>query len=306
MTAVAPDTEKVIEVYRSLQDELCAELQRLDGGEGFISDTWEQGRSYGDTRVLERGELLERAGVNFSCVYGERLPPAATEQKPHLHNCSFMAVGVSVVLHPQNPYVPTAHMNVRFLQVQAPQSEWWFGGGFDLTPYYGFVEDCQHWHTTAKQCCSALDEQAYAKYKEWCDRYFYIEHRQEPRGVGGIFFDDLSEPDFPTCLDFAQKVARGLIVGWKPIAEKRHSTRWGERERDFQLYRRGRYAEFNLVQDRGTRFGLQFGGRIESILMSLPPLVRWRYKHTPEPDGAEAALYEQFLRPRDWLAEAGD
>ena len=287
-----------------LQERICQEFQRLDGGGAFHQDTWERpGGGGGRSRVLAGEALFEQVGVNFSHVYGEALPPAASAARPELAGRSFQALGVSLVAHPVNPYVPTSHFNLRYFVAEAPgqQPVWWFGGGFDLTPYYGFEEDVLHWHHTSREACLEFGDDVYPRYKAWCDRYFFLKHRGEARGIGGLFFDDLNEWGFEQCLAFAQSVGDHYLPAYVPIIERRRNLEYGERERDFQLYRRGRYVEFNLVYDRGTLFGLQSGGRTESILMSLPPLVRWRYDWRPAPGSPEAALYEKFLPPRDWL-----
>jgi len=287
-----------------LQQRLCRALEKEDGQARFHEDAWERPEGGGGrTRVLSQGALFEQAGVNFSHVQGASLPPAATAQRPELAGCSFQATGVSLVIHPLNPFVPTAHCNVRYLEAQKPEASpvWWFGGGFDLTPYYGFEEDVKHWHRTAKQACDAFGEDYYLRFKKWCDDYFFIKHRREPRGIGGVFFDDLNENSFDHCFGFAQSVGDHFLPAYLPIVQRRKRLPWGERQRDFQLYRRGRYVEFNLVYDRGTLFGLQSGGRTESILMSLPPLVKWRYDWKPEPGSPEAKLHDEFLPPRDWL-----
>lgn len=306
MTTIRPTTnEQVLDFMRALQDHICAELESLDGGETFREDQWKHDNGGGGkTRVISGGGVFERGGVNFSHVRGASLPESASARRPQLAGQPFEAIGVSLVMHPHNPYVPTSHMNVRFF-IAAPESDrptWWFGGGFDLTPYYGFGEDVRHWHTMARNACEVLDETAYTRYKQWCDEYFFIRHRNEPRGVGGLFFDDLNEPGFDQCFDFVKAVGNGYLAAYTPIVEKRRGTPYTQRERDFQLYRRGRYVEFNLVYDRGTLFGLQSGGRTESILMSLPPMVAWRYDWQPQPGSAEAELLEYYLRPRNWLA----
>jgi coproporphyrinogen III oxidase len=261
----------------------------------------------GRTRVLKDGAVFERAGVNFSCVSGERLPPAASAHRPDLAGCAWTALGVSLVAHPKNPYVPTAHMNVRYFEAAKSGSAdpaWWFGGGFDLTPFYPFDEDIVHWHTVAREACAPFGDDIYPRFKRWCDEYFLLEHRNETRGVGGLFFDDLNAGGFERCFGLARAIGNGFPDAYLPIIERRKDTPFGEREREFQLYRRGRYVEFNLVYDRGTLFGLQSGGRAESILMSLPPRVRFEYGYAPEPDSAEARL-AGYLKPRDWLGEAG-
>jgi len=298
--------EAVEHYLRDLQDRICQALAAEDGGEGFREDSWDRpGGGGGRSRVLEEGEVFEKAGVNFSHVHGDRLPPSATAQRPELAGRSFQALGVSLVIHPRNPYVPTSHANVRFFVAEKPGEApvWWFGGGFDLTPFYGFDEDVIHWHHTARQACLPFGEDVYPRFKRWCDEYFFLKHRNEPRGVGGLFFDDLNEWGFKRTFAFLRAVGDHYIPGYLPIVQRRKATAFGDRERDFQLYRRGRYVEFNLVYDRGTLFGLQSGGRTESILMSLPPLVSWRYDWQPEPNTAEARLYEHYLRPRDWLRE---
>ena len=302
-----PDVEAVKPYLMDLQDRICAGLEALDGQARFAEDAWtREGGGGGRTRVLAEGAVFEQAGVNFSHVHGTELPPSATAARPELAGRGFQAMGVSLVIHPRNPHVPTSHANVRFFIAEREDAEpvWWFGGGYDLTPYYGYEEDCVHWHRTARAACAPFGEDWYPRYKRWCDEYFFLRHRNEPRGVGGLFFDDLSEPDFDTAFRFLQSVGDSYLQAYGPIVERRRDTPFGERERDFQLYRRGRYVEFNLVYDRGTLFGLQTGGRTESILMSLPPLVKWRYNWAPEPGTPEARLYSDFLRPRDW-AEGG-
>ena len=260
----------------------------------------------GCSRLIEDGAFFERGGVNFSHVMGDRLPPSATAHRPQLAGRRWEAMGVSLVLHPRNPYCPTAHMNVRFFVALPPADApddppiWWFGGGMDLTPYYGFEEDARHFHATCKQALSPFGAEVHARYKKWCDEYFFLRHRNEPRGVGGIFFDDLSEGGLERCFDLTQAVGNAFLPAYLPLAERRRALPYTDRERDFQAYRRGRYVEFNLVWDRGTLFGLQSGGRTESILMSLPPLVKWRYDWKPETGSAEEKLYTDFLRPRDW------
>ncbi|MGI9264822.1 MAG: oxygen-dependent coproporphyrinogen oxidase [Gammaproteobacteria bacterium] len=303
--AVSNDDISGVENWlRDLHDNLTDSLAELDGKKGFHTDAWErEGGGGGNSRVLEDGGLFEKAGINFSLVYGKELPPTATAQRPELAGRAFRAMGVSLVLHPHNPYVPTSHANFRFFVAEKPDVEpvWWFGGGFDLTPYYGFAEDAVHWHHTARTACEPFGKDVYPRYKKWCDEYFYIRHRNESRGIGGLFFDDLNEWDFGKCFEFSQSAANSFLPAYTPIVERRRSMEYGERERDFQLYRRGRYVEFNLVYDRGTHFGLQSGGRTESILMSLPPLVRWRYDWSPEPGSPEARLLEEFLAKKEWL-----
>lgn len=300
-----PDIAAVAQYLQALQDCLCHALAQADGGAEFEEDAWQRSAGGGGrTRVLTDGAVFEQAGVNFSHVTGDQLPAAATAARPELAGRSWQAMGVSLVLHPRNPYVPTSHMNVRFFLAETPGQEplWWFGGGYDLTPYYGFEQDVVHWHRTARTACAPFGADVHPRYKQWCDEYFFLKHRNEARGVGGIFFDDLNEGGFARCFALTRSVADSYLDAYLPIVQRRRDTPWGERERDFQLYRRGRYVEFNLVWDRGTLFGLQSGGRTESILMSLPPLVRWRYAWQPEPGSAEAELYERFLPPRDWLA----
>ncbi|CAM3689777.1 coproporphyrinogen III oxidase [Rouxiella silvae] len=300
-----PDINQVKAFLLSLQDQICQKLSAADGSAQFKQDSWvrEEGGG-GQSRVMTGGAVFEQAGVNFSHVSGATLPASATAHRPELAGRSFQAMGVSLVIHPLSPYIPTSHANVRFFIAEKPGEDpvWWFGGGFDLTPYYGFEEDARHWHQTAADLCQPFGEEVYPRYKKWCDDYFFIKHRNEARGIGGLFFDDLNTPDFAHCFDFMQAVGNGFTHAYLPIVEKRRALTWGERERDFQLYRRGRYVEFNLVWDRGTLFGLQTGGRTESILMSMPPLVRWEYGFEPDPESPEAALYRDFLPVRDWLA----
>ena len=298
-----PDIQAVKNYLLRLQDNICSGLGGLDGGT-FTEDSWEREQGGGGrSRVLEEGSVFEKAGVNFSHVHGDRLPGSATAARPELAGRSFEALGVSLVIHPRNPYVPTSHANVRFFMAEKPGEPpvWWFGGGYDLTPYYGFEEDCIHWHGVARDTCRPFGDDVYPRYKKWCDDYFFLKHRNEPRGIGGLFFDDLNQWGFDQSFAFMRAVGDSYLKAYLPIVEKRLDIPYGERERDFQLYRRGRYVEFNLVYDRGTLFGLQSGGRTESILMSLPPLVKWRYDWRPEPGSAEAALYEVFLQPRDWV-----
>ncbi|MEZ5452742.1 MAG: oxygen-dependent coproporphyrinogen oxidase [Thiothrix sp.] len=290
----------------SLQDDICNQLATEDGGASFTEDAWERpGGGGGRTRVITNGAVFEQGGVNFSHVFGDKLPPSATAQRPELAGRSFQAMGVSLVIHPHNPMIPTSHANVRFFVAEKAGEEpvWWFGGGFDLTPYYGFEEDCIGWHQAAKAACDPFGEDVYARYKQWCDDYFFLKHRNEPRGVGGLFFDDLNTWGFEKTFAFMRSVGDSYIKAYRPIVSKRKGLPFTDTQRDFQLYRRGRYVEFNLVYDRGTLFGLQSGGRTESILMSLPPLVKWRYNWQPAAGTEEARLYSDFLRPRDWLAE---
>jgi coproporphyrinogen III oxidase len=298
------DVNAVKDYLLGLQDNICDALAEEDGGKGFLEDSWERpGGGGGRSRVMEEGAVFEKAGINFSHVFGEGLPASATAHRPELAGRSFQAMGVSLVIHPHNPYVPTSHANVRFFVAEKEGADpvWWFGGGFDLTPYYGFDEDSIHWHQVARQACEPFGDDVYTKYKKWCDDYFYLKHRDEPRGIGGLFFDDLNEWGFENSFAFMQAVGNNYIVAYRPIVNRRKATEYGERERDFQLYRRGRYVEFNLVYDRGTLFGLQTGGRTESILMSLPPLVKWRYAWQPEAGSKEEELYTRYLKPRDWV-----
>jgi len=306
MSATPPDTPAVLSYLRDLQNRICTAIESIDGAATFRRDAWDRPEGGGgESRVLRDGAVFEQAGVNFSHVMGATLPPAATAQRPELAGAAWIATGVSLVIHPHNPYVPTTHANVRFFSAQTPEgnSAWWFGGGFDLTPYYPFAEDVLHWHKVARDACQPFGEDVYAKHKEWCDRYFFLKHRNETRGVGGLFFDDLNEGGFERCFAYQRSVGNGFLEAYLPIVARRKDIAYGERERQFQLYRRGRYVEFNLVYDRGTSFGLQSGGRTESILMSLPPLVRWEYDWHPEAKSPEALLYTDFLRPRDWLTE---
>ncbi|MEQ6340739.1 MAG: oxygen-dependent coproporphyrinogen oxidase [Gammaproteobacteria bacterium] len=301
-----PNIDAVKTYLLNLQDRICKALEGEDGQERFKEDRWDRAEGGGGiSRVLTEGAVFEQAGVNFSHVFGDKLPPSATAHRPELAGRTFQALGVSLVMHPRNPYVPTSHANVRFFIAEKEGAEpvWWFGGGFDLTPYYGFEEDAMHWHSVAREACRPFGEDMYPRYKKWCDDYFFLKHRGEPRGIGGLFFDDLNEGGFARCFGFMTSVGDRYINAYLPIVARRKNTPYGERERDFQLYRRGRYVEFNLVYDRGTLFGLQSGGRTESILMSLPPLVKWRYNWRPEPGTPEARLYEVFLKPRDWLAD---
>ncbi|EGR4279611.1 oxygen-dependent coproporphyrinogen oxidase [Vibrio cholerae] len=300
------DKQAVKHFLLQLQDKICQQLEATDGQAQFIEDAWqrEPGEKLGGggrTRVMREGAVFEQGGVNFSHVFGEQMPASATAHRPELAGRRFEAMGVSLVMHPKNPYVPTSHANVRFFIAEKEGEDpiWWFGGGFDLTPFYPFVEDCQHWHQTAKQLCAPFGAEIYNEHKAWCDRYFYLPHRNETRGIGGLFFDDLNEWPFEQCFAYMQAVGEGYIQAYVPIVEKRKNTPFTERERQFQLYRRGRYVEFNLVLDRGTLFGLQTGGRTESILMSMPPLARWEYAYQPQAGTPEAKLSE-FLVPREW------
>tara|TARA_R110002110_G_scaffold205066_7_gene417078 strand:+ start:212969 stop:213895 length:927 start_codon:yes stop_codon:yes gene_type:complete len=296
--------EQVKAYLLDLQDNICNALAAEDGATGFITDEWQRPEGGGGrSRVLADGAVFEKAGVNFSHVMGANLPPSASASRPELAGRSYQAMGVSLVIHPRNPYVPTSHANVRFFVAEKPGEEpvWWFGGGYDLTPYYGNEEDCISWHTEAARACAPFGDDVYPRYKRWCDDYFYLKHRKEPRGIGGLFFDDLNDWDFDTSFAFMQAVGNSYVPAYLPIVQRRKDVPFGERERQFQLYRRGRYVEFNLVFDRGTLFGLQSDGRTEAILMSLPPLVRWEYDYRPEPGTPEAQLTDYFLQDRDWL-----
>ena len=287
-----------------LQDSICQALEQADGSAKFVEDAWQRpGGGGGKSRVLTGGTVFEQAGVNYSHVYGANMPPSATAHRPELAGCSFHACGVSLVIHPNNPYIPTTHANVRFFIAEKPGIApiWWFGGGFDLTPFYPFEQDVVHWHQVAKSAVDPFGANFYPDYKKWCDEYFYLKHRDETRGVGGLFFDDLNQLGFEQSFGLMQSVGEAFLPAYLPIVSKRKDIAYGENERQFQLYRRGRYVEFNLVYDRGTLFGLQSGGRTESILMSLPPLVRWQYAYTPEPDSPEDLLYQRYLQPQDWL-----
>ncbi|QUN05946.1 oxygen-dependent coproporphyrinogen oxidase [Shewanella yunxiaonensis] len=302
----APGSQMVKQYLQQLQQNICEALEQLDGSAKFIEDAWLRPLGGGGkSKVLVDGAVFEQAGVNFSHVTGDAMPGSATAHRPELAGRSFEAMGVSLVIHPRNPYVPTTHANVRFFIARKPDADpvWWFGGGFDLTPYYPVLEDVQQWHRQAQALCQPFGDEVYPKYKKWCDEYFYLPHRQETRGVGGLFFDDLNDGGFDQCFAFMQAVGNGFIEQYRPVVQKRKDTPYGERERQFQLYRRGRYVEFNLVYDRGTLFGLQTGGRTESILMSMPPLVRWQYSYQPEPGTPEADLYQNYLKPRDWLSQ---
>lgn len=291
---------------RELQQSICQGIEALEPSAKFVVDDWQRDPSEkgltgdGSSRVLEGGDVFERGGVNFSLVHGKKLPPAATERNPHLAGGKFTAMGVSLVMHPRNPYVPTSHANVRFFVAEKEGQEpvWWFGGGFDLTPFYGFDEDCQHWHQTAK---AAVGDKRYPQLKKWCDDYFYLKHRDEQRGAGGLFFDDWTEGGFDSAFAMTKAVGEAFLNAYVPIVERRKEMAYGERERNWQLVRRGRYVEFNLVYDRGTLFGLQSGGRTESILMSMPPATGWRYDYHPEEGTPEAELLSRTIKPRDWV-----
>lgn len=301
-----PDIEVVKAYLLQLQDSICQALEGEEPEARFQEELWqyESGGGGGRTRVLSNGKTFEQGGVNFSHVLGKNLPTAATAGRSELAGRSFQAVGVSLVIHPRNPYVPTSHANVRFFlaEKEGEPPVWWFGGGFDLTPYYPFEEDVLQWHGTARDACKDFGDDVYPRFKHWCDEYFFLAHRNETRGVGGLFFDDLNDWGFERCFAFQRSVGDHYIPAYLPIVQKRKDTPYGEREREFQLYRRGRYVEFNLIYDRGTIFGLQSGGRTESILMSLPPVVHWRYNWKPEADSAEENLYANYLKPRNWLS----
>jgi len=290
----------LLALQKSITDALCD----LDSVLVLQEDEWDREDGGGGcSRVMRNGQIFEQAGINFSHVFGDELPASATAHRPELTGRKFQALGVSLVIHPANPYVPTTHMNVRFFVAEKEDNDpiWWFGGGFDLTPYYGFEEDAKHWHAAAKNACAEYGEDIYPRYKKWCDDYFYLKHRQEQRGIGGLFFDDLNEWEFDKCFAFLRSVGDAFLPAYIPIVERRKDIVYDEQQRQFQLYRRGRYVEFNLIYDRGTLFGLQSGGRTESILMSLPPKVRWEYDWQPEPGTPEAELYDKYLQPRDWI-----
>ena len=300
----SPDKIAVKNYLMGLQDSICHDLANLDGAKTFEEETWvrEEGGG-GRSRVISEGEVFEKGGVNFSHVTGDAMPASATAHRPELAGRSFEAMGVSLVMHPSNPYVPTSHANVRFFiaEKEGEAPVWWFGGGYDLTPYYGNEEDCRSWHQVAKDACDPFGDGVYDKYKKWCDDYFFLKHRNEPRGVGGLFFDDLNQEGFEQSFAFMRSIGDSYSKAYSPIVERRRHQPYGNKERQFQLYRRGRYVEFNLVYDRGTLFGLQTGGRTESILMSLPPLVRWDYNWHPEAGSQEAELYDYYLKPKNWL-----
>jgi coproporphyrinogen III oxidase len=303
-----PSVAEVKAYLLDLQDRICSALAAEDGGADFVEDSWDRPEGGGGrSRVIKNGAVFEKGGVNFSHVHGNQMPASATAHRPELKGRDFEAMGVSLVMHPENPMVPTSHANVRFFIAEKEGEEpvWWFGGGFDLTPYYGNDEDCIHWHRIAKEACEPFGEDVYARYKQWCDDYFFLKHRDEPRGIGGLFFDDLNELGFEQSFALMRAIGDAYVDAYLPIVQRRKNDPYGENERDFQLHRRGRYVEFNLVFDRGTLFGLQTGGRTESILMSLPPEVRWDYNWAPEPGTPEAKLTEYYLQSRDWLGEAG-
>lgn len=304
MSAADCSPERVLEYLTALKARLVAALEKTDGRRTFRHDRWQRAAGGGgESSVLVDGGVFEQAGIGFSHVHGGEMPPSATRTRPELAGARFQAMGVSLVLHPRNPHVPTTHANLRFFAAERDggAGAWWFGGGFDLTPCYPVHEDVLHWHRAAREACAGFGDGVYERYKQWCDEYFWLAHRNETRGVGGLFFDDLSAWGFERSLEFARSVGEGFLPAYLPIVAARRDTPWSEREREFQLYRRGRYVEFNLLYDRGTLFGLQSGGRAESILMSLPPRVRWEYGWQPEPGSAEERLYTDYLRPRDWL-----
>ena len=306
-TIDSADASAVKGYLTELQDRITASIEKLDSVK-FRRDAWVRPEGGGgESRILSDGAVFERAGVSVSHVFGEKMPPSASIQRPEIAGAPFEAMGLSLVFHPRNPHVPTTHCNVRFLiaRPSGGPEVWWFGGGFDLTPYYAYDEDVLHWHRCARDACQPFGTDVYEKYKAWCDRYFFLPHRNETRGVGGLFFDDLNEGGFSRCFAFQRSIGDHFLPAFLPILERRRDLPYGDRERQFQLYRRGRYVEFNLVYDRGTLFGLQSRGRTESILMSLPPIVRWEYDWHPAAGSPEARLYEDFLRPRDYLTELG-
>jgi len=297
------NSQSVRNYFLELQNKITEKLQEQETV-SFLEDQWnrEEGGG-GQSRILENGVIFEKAGINFSDVHGQQLPTSATEKRPNLENASFRAMGISLVFHPRNPFVPTCHMNLRYFSVLKKEEEiaWWFGGGYDLTPYYGFEEDAIHWHSTARDACKPFGENIYSKFKQACDRYFYLPHRKEPRGIGGVFFDDYNEIDFDHSFALTQSIGNSFLPAYIPILEKRKDTPFGDKHKSFQHYRRGRYVEFNLIYDRGTLFGLQSNGRTESILMSLPPQVNWTYNYQPDSNSEEALLYQNFLIEKDWL-----
>jgi len=301
------EIQSVDNYFQAMQTKICASLEEIDGRGLFHNDPWERSDGGGGTTcVMREGNIFEQAAVGYSNIQGKQMPPSATIKRPELAGKSFLAIGISLVLHPKNPYVPTTHANLRFFSAADTKGKriWWFGGGFDLTPFYPFHEDVVHWHQKAKEACDPFGEHLYPKYKKWCDEYFFLKHREETRGVGGLFFDDLNEYGFSKTFNFVKAVGDQFLPAYLPIVEARCNHKFSERERQFQLYRRGRYVEFNLIHDRGTLFGLQSGGRVESILMSLPPAVRWEYSWKPQPGSPEAELYKNYLKPRDWLTDA--
>ncbi|MCL5043537.1 MAG: oxygen-dependent coproporphyrinogen oxidase [Gammaproteobacteria bacterium] len=301
------DVAAVKDYLMALQERISSALAAADGSASFSEDEWQRpGGGGGRSRIIEQGAVLEKGGVGFSHVFGDGMPPSATAHRPELAGRSFQAMGVSLVMHPENPHIPTSHANVRFFIAEKPDADpvWWFGGGFDLTPYYGNEDDCVHWHQVAHDACAPFGAEVYPRFKQWCDEYFYLKHRNEARGIGGLFFDDLNEWGFERSFDFLRAIGDAYLEAYLPIIERRRHLPYTPEQKAFQEYRRGRYVEFNLVWDRGTLFGLQTGGRTESILMSLPPTVRWAYNWEPEPGSEEARLVEEFLPPRDWLKGA--
>ena len=297
--------EQVKKYLLNLQNDICEEFGKLDSISNFDTDIWkrEDGRGNGITRVISDGSLFEKGGVNYSIITGDKMPKSATTLRPELEGRKYTALGISLVLHPDNPFIPTTHANVRFFIAEEKGKDpiWWFGGGFDLTPYYGFDEDAIHWHQTAKNACMSFGDKTYQDYKKWCDDYFYLNHRDEQRGIGGLFFDDLNKGGFDQCFEFMKSVGNHFSEAYLPIVKKRMNTSYTDKQKEFQLFRRGRYVEFNLIQDRGTLFGLQSGGRTESILMSLPPSVKWLYQHKIDPNSNEEKLTSYFLKPKDWV-----
>ena len=297
--------EQVKKYLLNLQNDICEEFGKLDSISNFDTDIWkrEDGRGNGITRVISDGSLFEKGGVNYSIITGDKMPKSATTLRPELEGRKYTALGISLVLHPDNPFIPTTHANVRFFIAEEKGKDpiWWFGGGFDLTPYYGFDEDAIHWHQTAKNACMSFGDNTYQDYKKWCDDYFYLNHRDEQRGIGGLFFDDLNKGGFDQCFEFMKSVGNHFSKAYLPIVKKRMNTSYTDKQKEFQLFRRGRYVEFNLIQDRGTLFGLQSGGRTESILMSLPPSVKWSYQHKIDPNSNEEKLTSYFLKPKDWV-----
>jgi len=297
--------EQVKKYLLNLQNDICEEFGKLDSISNFDTDIWkrEDGRGSGITRVISDGSLFEKGGVNYSIITGDKMPKSATALRPELEGRKYTALGISLVLHPDNPFIPTTHANVRFFIAEEKGKDpiWWFGGGFDLTPYYGFDEDAIHWHQTAKNACMSFGDKTYQDYKKWCDDYFYLNHRDEQRGIGGLFFDDLNKGGFDQCFEFMKSVGNHFSKAYLPIVKKRMNTSYTDKQKEFQLFRRGRYVEFNLIQDRGTLFGLQSGGRTESILMSLPPSVKWSYQHKIDPNSNEEKLTSYFLKPKDWV-----
>ena len=297
--------EQVKKYLLNLQNDICEEFGKLDSISNFDTDIWkrEDGRGSGITRVISDGSLFEKGGVNYSIITGDKMPKSATTLRPELEGRKYTALGISLVLHPDNPFIPTTHANVRFFIAEEKGKDpiWWFGGGFDLTPYYGFDEDAIHWHQTAKNACMSFGDKTYQDYKKWCDDYFYLNHRDEQRGIGGLFFDDLNKGGFDQCFEFMKSVGNHFSEAYLPIVKKRMNTSYTDKQKEFQLFRRGRYVEFNLIQDRGTLFGLQSGGRTESILMSLPPSVKWSYQHKIDPNSNEEKLTSYFLKPKDWV-----